>query len=225
MERLSGIAIDGDIAPASYGQGAQLRAVWLKLALCFGLSAVAVGARSIETLALLSAADVLLLLAYRVGARGMLAGVKALALQFAMITALYLIRYGADGVTAGLTVSWQLYLAFLPGVVFVQTTPGHRMQAALGRVLPHRTAFVLSATLCAIPRLVREISAIYHTQSLRGARILPMDIIRPSSWPDFVHCLLVPAVVKVMALAGETALAARARDFGVMDTRTEWPGR
>jgi len=204
-------------------QDLQLRAVWLKLALCFGMSAVAVGARSIGTLGLLSVADVLLLLAYRVGARGMLAGAKALILQSAIITALYLIRYGVDGVAAGLTVSWQLYLAFLPGVVFVQTTPGHRIHAALGRFLPHRTAFVLSASLCAIPRLVREITGIYHTQALRGARILPRDILRPSSWPDFVHCIMVPAVVKVMALAGETALAARARDFGAMDTRTNWP--
>jgi energy-coupling factor transporter transmembrane protein EcfT len=199
--------------------------VWLKLAVCFGLSLAAVGARDTQALTILSAVDVLLLLVCRVGVRGMLTGVKALALQFVIITALYLLRFGAEGVTSGLSVSWQLYLAFLPGVVFVQTTPGHRINAALGKVLPHRTAFVLTASLCAIPGLVRDITAIYHTQALRGARILPRDIVRPSSWPDFVHCLLVPTVVKVMALAGETALAAKARDFGAMDDRTNWPGR
>jgi energy-coupling factor transport system permease protein len=47
---------------------------------------------------------------------------------------------------------------------------------------------------------------------------------RPRFWPDWVHCLLVPTLVRALSLAADIALAATARDFGLHKQRTHWPG-
>ena len=92
--------------------------------------------------------------------------------------------------------------------------------------LPSRqkTAFVLATSIRFVPLVIREIRSIHEAQVLRGARILPRDLLRPWHWPDLVHCLLVPVIVQSMALAAEISQAARARDFGISDRRTCWPG-
>jgi energy-coupling factor transport system permease protein len=75
-----------------------------------------------------------------------------------------------------------------------------------------------------IPLMVREIRSIYESQVLRGANMLPKDLLRSWNWPDFINCLLVPAIVRTLSLSGEIALAARARDFGIKKKRSCWPG-
>jgi energy-coupling factor transport system permease protein len=145
--------------------------------------------------------------------------------QTLVILTLYVIRFGdLSGLGKGLLVSWQLFLAFLPGMVFVRTTSQARIVQALTRIMPCRSAFVLSTCLKFVPHLLAEIKNIYEGQVLRGARILPKDLAKPWNWPDLLHCVVVPAVVQGMALAGNIALAARARDFGRYPRRTCWPG-
>lgn len=145
--------------------------------------------------------------------------------QTLIILILYIVRFGSlAGLWQGLQVSWQLFLAFLPGMVFVRTTSQAQIVQALNKVMPCRMAFVLSTCLKFVPHLVDEIKNIYEGQVLRGARILPRDLVKPWHWLDLLHCVVVPAVVQGMALAGNIALAARARDFGRYPRRTCWPG-
>ena len=94
----------------------------------------------------------------------------------------------------------------------------------LHRIMPGQMAFVLSTCLKFVPQLLAEIKSIYEGQVLRGARILPRDLVRPWHWPDMLHCVIVPSVVQGMALAGNIALAAKARGFGLRKRRTCWPG-
>ncbi len=146
--------------------------------------------------------------------------------QTAVIVALYLIRFGAspDAAWSGFRISWQLYLAFLPGYIFVETTPQPRIARVLSRVMTHRTAFVMATCLKFLPLLVSEIRTIYEGQVMRGARVRPRDLLKPLNWRDVIHCLVVPSIIHSLKLAGDIALAARARDFGVSPRRTCWPG-
>ncbi|MBW2099236.1 MAG: energy-coupling factor transporter transmembrane protein EcfT [Deltaproteobacteria bacterium] len=152
-------------------------------------------------------------------------GIKLFLYQSAMILLLYLLRFGIeDGVWPGLQTSWQLFLAFFPGMIFMESTSQPRIVQMLSKIMPPGTAFVLSVCMKFIPLMVREIRSIYETQVLRGANMLPKDLLRPWNWPDFINCLLVPAIVRTLSLSGEIALAARARDFGIKKERTCWPG-
>jgi energy-coupling factor transport system permease protein len=205
--------------------GARIPPGW-KLLICVGLSALAFGARTAELLAGLMVAELLLGLAFCPQGRfpwregGKLAG-----WQTGVIVGLYLIRFGSDGLWLGLRTSAQLFLAFWPGMVFVQSVPAAAIARTLGRILPYKTAFVLSTSMRFMPLMIREIRSIHEAQVLRGARILPRDLLRPWNWPDLVHCVLVPATIQSLALAAEIARAARARDFGCGERRTYWPGR
>lgn len=76
-----------------------------------------------------------------------------------------------------------------------------------------------------IPLVLDEIRTIYEGQLMRGAKILPSDFLRPWNWPEAVHCLVVPAIIRSLKLAGEIELAAKAREFGATEGRTFWPGR
>ena len=142
-----------------------------------------------------------------------------------VILTLYLIRFQSpDGLWTGFKVSWQLFLAYLPAMVFSRTTSQAAIVRILTRVMSARMAFVLSTCLKFVPQLLAEIQNIYEGQVLRGARILPRDLLRPWHWPDLLHCVIVPGIVQGMALAGNIALAARARGFGRQSKRTCWPG-
>jgi len=151
-------------------------------------------------------------------------GARVLAWQTAVIVGLYALRYGATEWHEGARISWQLFLAFLPGMVLLRSTPAPRLVQALNRVMPYRAAFVLTTSLRFVPLVLREVRAIHEVQLLRGARVLPRDLARPWNWPDLVNCVLVPAIIQSLALAGEISLAARARGFGCGERRTYWPG-
>ena len=200
-------------------------ATGLKLLVCLALSVLAFGARSPELLVALALANGLLALLLRAGAASVWRDVRRIFLcQTVVIVALYLIRYGLDGAWPGFLISCQLLMAFLPGVIFLNSTPQSRIVETLSRLLPQKTAFVLATSIRFVPLVVREIRSIHEAQVLRGAKILPRDLLRPWHWPDLVHCLLVPVIVQSMALATEISQAARARDFGYSDRRTCWPG-
>lgn len=193
--------------------------------ICTALSVAAFGARSVWVLGVLSAFDVglALLLCPRRARLGRQAA-QLLAWQTAVIVGLYLLRFGAEGAAPGLRTSWQLFLAFLPGMVLLRSLPPSRLVQALNAVLPYRAAFVLATSIRFIPLVLREVRSIHEVQILRGARVLPRDLVRPWNWPDLVHCVLVPAVIQSLMLATQISLAARARAFGARDRRTYWPG-
>lgn len=197
-----------------------------RLIICVLLAALAFGARSAETLvalAVLNALHAILFCGWSC-AVWRDAG-KLFAWQTATIVGLYLLRFGGEGLWPGVRTSGQLFLAFLPGMVFLQSVPQSRLIQTLNRIMPYRAAFVLSTSMRFIPLVLREVRSIHEAQVLRGAKILPRDLLRPWNWPDLVHCVLVPAVIQSLALAAEIATAARARDFGKEERRTYWTGR
>jgi energy-coupling factor transport system permease protein len=199
-------------------------AVGRRMLLVLVLSCLAFVARTPAFLLVLTAVDLAVLFWLRSGPLSLRREARTFLWQTLIILLLYLVRFGSlAGLWQGFQISWQLFLAFLPGMVFVRTTPQTRIVQALNRVMPCRMAFVLSSCLKFVPHLLAEIKNIYEGQVLRGARILPRDLAKPWHWLDLLHCLVVPAVVQGMALAGNIALAARARDFGRHPRRTCWP--
>jgi energy-coupling factor transport system ATP-binding protein len=145
--------------------------------------------------------------------------------QAAFITLLYGLRFGwPSGSLSGLRVAWQLFMAFWPGMIFVASNPASRVTRSLARVLPHQTAFVVSACLRFLPLMLGEMNAIRQAQIFRGAGLLREDLKKPRLWPDWMHCLVVPTLVRALSLAADIALAAESRDFGIYKQRTHWPG-
>jgi energy-coupling factor transport system permease protein len=195
------------------------------LGLCFVLSLLAIVVRTPLALGAVTALDGTLFFLYRVRGRILRRFLRLFLWQTALLAVLYLLRFGvAEGLGPALRTSWQLLLVFVPGIVVVGSTSQTELVRALARVLSHRTAFVLSVSLKFVPLLLREMKAIYEAQVLRGARILRRDLVNPRNWPDLVHCLIAPTVVRAMVLADEIARAARAREFGRYPSRTEWLG-
>lgn len=208
--------------PATAGDAAR---VGLRMLLALTLSCLAFAARSVPFLIVLTAVDLALLWWLGSGQLSLRRELKAFCWQTLVILVLYLIRFqDLSGLWAGFKISWQLFLALLPSMVFVRTTSQARIVQTLNRVMPCRMAFVLSTCLKFAPQLLAEVRSIYEGQVLRGARILPCDLMKPWHWLDLLHCVVVPAVVQSMALAGNIATAARARDFGRLPSRTCWPG-
>lgn len=182
--------------------------------MCCTLSITAFGTRTSFSLAGLTVINIVLALVLRAGVFPIIIeSLKIFIKQTVLIVLLYLIRYGLKGLENGMLVSWQLFLAYLPGIIFIKSTSHSELFETFYRVMPFKIAFVLAVCIRFIPMLVREIKSIYETQTLRGARILPKDLIKPWNWNDLVHCFLVPVIVQSMNLAEEISLAARARDL------------
>ena len=196
---------------------------WVLL-LCLVLSISAFILRSPLSMAGLTIVDILLMAAlskrpvYHLWREG-----RTFLFQTALIVTLYLIRYGLQGVFPGLKVSWQIFLAFLPGIILMSCVSKTRMINALSRIMPVRLAFVFSVSLNFIPLMISEFRSMYEVQVLRGARITPKELICPWNWPDLVICLLVPVIVKTLAVSREIAMAAQIRNFGAGNRRTCWP--
>lgn len=144
--------------------------------------------------------------------------VRALLLQFPLVLALYLLR--SDPVAAldraGI-VSLQIALALLPTLVLQRTTRPDQLMRGLRLVIPQRLAFVLFTSLRFLPLVMREAKSIYLHQILRGARIAPRQLVDPRNWPDLVHCLILPLIIRVLAMARDAAVAAASRGMGARD--------
>ncbi|HPJ68083.1 MAG TPA: energy-coupling factor transporter transmembrane component T [Desulfobacteraceae bacterium] len=197
----------------------------LKLLCCTLLSICAFAARPVWALIVLSLINLLIVLAFRLGISFFKKEIRVFIWQSLIIMGLYSLRFGFDhGLLPGFLTSWQLFLAFVPGVMFIQTTPRSQVARTLSRIMPWKMAFVLSTSMQFMGLLLEEIRGIYEAQALKGGRILLKDIWKPWNWPDLVHCLIVPGIVQSMAVANQIALAAKARDFGKNNNRTYWPG-
>lgn len=196
-----------------------------KLFICMALSICAFVTRTPLTLFILFLFNVGIFVGFRNGPITLRREIKVFCWQIIIITGLYVIRFGLkDGVIPGMLTSLQLFLAFFPGVIFIQTTPQTQIVMSLEKVMPYKAAFVVSTSIRFIPFMIREIKSIYEAQVFRGAKILPKDLINPLNWKDVIHCLLFPAIVQCMVAAGEIATAAKARNFGHRNKRTNWPG-
>ena len=197
----------------------------IALLLCFVLSLAAILARDPAVLAWLSGIDLVLIFVQRLDRRTLLRCARLCLWQGGVVTGLYLLRYGpAAGLWPGLHISWQLLLVFLPGLILLSGVSGSRMTHLLSKILPTRSAFVLSTSLKFLPLLVTEIAAIAEAQRLRGAKIRPRDLFWPGNWGDLLHCLVAPAVVRTLEIADNIACAARIREFGRYPARSCWPG-
>ena len=145
--------------------------------------------------------------------------------QSFFVVLLYGLRFGfLSGALSGLAVAGQLFLAFWPGMIFMRANSQSQITRTLGRWLSSRNAFVVSVCLRFLPRLWAEIGEIREVQILRGARISTKDLKNPRSLEDWLHCLMVPSLIKTLALSAAIALAANARDFALSPKRSFWPG-
>ncbi len=199
-------------------------AVGRRMAMVMVLSCLAFLAHSLPLLLILSSANLGVLLWLRCSPLSLKRELRIFLWQTLIILTLYLIRFQSPaGLWIGFKVSWRMFLAFLPVMVFSRTISQAGIVRILTRIMPARMAFVLSTCLKFVPQLLAEIKSIYEGQVLRGARILPRDLLRPWHWPDLLHCVIIPAIVQGMVLAGNIALAAKARGFGRQHRRTCWP--
>jgi len=144
--------------------------------------------------------------------------------QVALILTLYLLRYGPQSLPEGLRVAYRLILLVLPGVLLMRSTHHGDMARLLVRVLPARMGFVLSTCVFFFPTLWGVTVQTYESQVLRGARILPRELINPVNMGTLVRVICLPAIVTSLALAKDIALAAHCRWYGLHPDRTVWPG-
>jgi energy-coupling factor transporter transmembrane protein EcfT len=184
------------------------------------LSACAVGARTpVEFLALLT-----VVLGYFFAARLTLYDLwrdsRLLVMQGAIVITAYCILHGPGGLWPGVRTSVQIILFYLPGAVFLHTTRSRDLMEGLSRVIPYRLSFLLFVSLRFVPFFLREMEEIAAAQRLRGARLLPREMLDPRNWKDLYNCLLVPLMVKALKTADEVAKSAEARGFGLAKERT-----
>jgi energy-coupling factor transport system permease protein len=144
--------------------------------------------------------------------------------QVVLVMALYLLRYGTERLPDGALVAYRLVLLVLPGVLLMKTTHHGDMARLLVRFLPARVGFVLSTCVFFFPTLWNVTVQTYESQVLRGARILPRELINPVNMITLVRVICLPAIVSSLALAKDIALAAHCRWYGLHPDRTVWPG-
>lgn len=190
------------------------------------LSMFAFGARNIGLLLGLTGVNLLLLLFFsREPGRVIYRSFLLFFWQGGVIVLLYVFRFGWEqGLFDGGRVAWQLFLAFWPGMIFMSSCTQPSIVRAIGRVLPQKAAFVSATCLRYMPMLISEMQQIREVQTLRGAHLLVSDLKKPGNWSDWLRCLVIPTLVKTLALADEIGTAAAARDFGKYPYRTNWPG-
>jgi len=191
--------------------------------LCIGtlLCAAAVVANAPWALAVVLALNA----AYYFGARLTLTDLwrdtRYLFVQMAIIIGLYAVRHGvAGGLGPGLRIATQIFLFFVPGIVFLRTTRASEMMRGMSRILPYRISFLVFTSVRFVPLFAREMGEIATAQRLRGARLAPRDLLDPRNWKDTFHCLMIPLLVRALRTADEAALSAEAREFGVRPERT-----
>jgi energy-coupling factor transporter transmembrane protein EcfT len=192
-----------------------------KIALGMLLSALAAGVRTPGTLLAL----VLVTLGYYLAAGLTLAelwsDIRLFLYQAAIVIPLYCLIHGvAKGLWPGGRISAQIILFYIPGAVFLRTTRSADMMRGLRRIIPYRLSFLVFVSVRFVPFFFREMADISAAQRLRGARLLPRQLLDPRNWPDLFHCLLLPLMVRALKTADEVSRSAEARAFGLHKERT-----
>lgn len=141
--------------------------------------------------------------------------VRPLLLQLPVVLGLYLLRFAPEvAASRAVVVSLQLAFALLPTLLLQRTTRPEQLMRGLRGVLPERLSFVLFTSLRFVPLVMRETKSIYLHQVLRGARITPRHLANPLNWRDLVRCVIVPLIIRMMAVARDIAVSATSRGMG-----------
>lgn len=192
-----------------------------KLLLGTTLGVAAIAAHKPWSLALVLALDGVYYFCARLTLSDLWKDTRYLLVQALIVMGLYAARYGIpEGLWPGLRIALQIFLFFIPGIVFLRTTQAARMMQELSRVIPYRLSFLVYTSLRFVPLFAREIHEIKMAQQLRGARLQARDLFNPANWKDMFHCLMIPLLVRALKIADEAALSAEARGFGQRNERT-----
>jgi len=196
---------------------------WFLLVLCPVLSLLAViwhGQWSLPTLAVVEGA---LLVLSKLRPKMLVKLALVCFWQAVVVTGLYVLRYDLSAWPDGLDVSMRLILVFLPGMLTIRMVEPSALERMLTRILPANLAFVASCCLRFFPLLLTRIRIIHEAQVLRGAKVMPRELLSPRNWPDAVSCIFFPAIVQSIELATEIADSAKVRGFDMRGKRTSWP--
>jgi len=192
-----------------------------KIAICTLLSSLAVGVRTPRGLVALVAVTLLYYFAARLTPFDLWRDTRFFVFQAVIIIGLYCLKIGLlKGIWPGIRTSVQVILFYIPGAVLLRTTSSGDMMRGLRRVVPYRISFLVFVSIRFVPFFFRELDEIMTAQQLRGARLLPRQLLDPRNWGDLFHCLLLPLMVRAIKTAEEVSLSAEAREFGVRDQRT-----
>ncbi len=197
-----------------------LGAGW-KIAVSTVLSALAVGARNPGGLLALVVVTLAYYFAARLTLRDLWRDIRFFVFQAAIVIVLYCLLHGVkQGIWPGIRTSVQIILFYIPGAVLLRTTRTGEMMRGLRKVIPYRLAFLVFVSIRFVPFFSRELQEIAAAQRLRGARLLPRQLLNPRNWRDLFHCLFLPLMVRALKTADDVSLAAEARDFGARKERT-----
>jgi energy-coupling factor transport system permease protein len=183
-----------------------------KLGIAAALSITAFAARDWFTLALLLLVNLSLYLIARLRMIDLWRDIRFFLIQGMIVLVLYVIRYGgAAGFPAGLRVSLQILLFFMPSALFLRTTGSLQIITSLRRIFSPRFSFVILCSFRFIPFFAREFREIAMAQRLRGAPLAVRQLLNPKNWKHAVDCLFIPLIVRAMRMADEVSLSAEAR--------------
>ncbi|QYK05407.1 energy-coupling factor transporter transmembrane protein EcfT [Shewanella zhangzhouensis] len=145
--------------------------------------------------------------------------------QWLLTSAIYGLFWGSERLGEAALVALRLLLAFLPPWYLAIRFAPERLGAFFANWLSPRWAFVLSASINALPFVLSEARDIYRLQRLRGARIGAKDLVNPLNWQELVHTVISPLLIELLKLSRRQALAAKSRGFGQSANPSHWPHR
>ncbi|WP_241906424.1 energy-coupling factor transporter transmembrane component T [Shewanella sp. 10N.286.51.B7] len=149
--------------------------------------------------------------------------VKLFAIQSVITVSLYALFYGSERVLEALIVVLRIILVMLPSWWLASTQTAHHMSQVLCLFLPSKWAFVITTSIKLLPFITQEVRDIYHIQCLRGARIMPKELINPINWIELVRCVLFPLLIQLLSLSKHIAKSAQQRHFDKHSKHTHWP--
>lgn len=197
-----------------------------KLAVCTLLSALAVGVRTPTELLVLVVVTLLYYFAARLTPFDLWRDTRFFVIQAAIVISLYCLHSGlSKGLWPGIRTSVQVILFYIPGAVLLRTTSTGDMMRGLRRFVPYRLSFLVFVSIRFVPFFLRELDEIMTAQRLRGARLLPRQLLDPRNWGDLFHCLLLPLMVRALKTAEDVSLSAESREFGTRAERTYFDAR
>jgi len=198
----------------------RLGAGW-KIAFGTLLSALAVGARTPGELLALVVVVLVYYFAARLTPFDLWRDTKFFVFQAVLVIGLYCLLNGVSGgLWPGVRQSVQIILFYIPGAVLLRTTRTGDMMRGVRRIVPYRLSFLVFVSIRFVPFFLRELDEIMTAQRLRGARLLPRQLVDPRNWGDLFHCLLLPLMVRALKIADDVSLSAEAREVGRRKKRT-----
>ena len=155
--------------------------------------------------------------------RGSIVGlIKFFSVQLILTLVLYWFIHGESKLVDGALVVFRIMLAVIPGWWLTVTCEPQRIGEVLAWIMPHKWAFVVSASISLLPFMGQEIKEIYQIQIMRGARISPKHLRNPKNWPELIYCVLLPTLIQLLKLSQQMATAATNRHFSQRTKPVYW---